>query len=518
LKDLSSRLSRYIQASSRIDWLWLLLVGTLSTLLILRVGNVGIQFEDLSIAIDGGFRLLKGQLPFVDFMSPFGPVLYLQQALFFALLGVSYQAFLAHAVVINLAAVFIIYLIFRPIDRMTALFAASLTGFWFYPPVGAPYVDNTTIFWALVSIYFVFRSLQDKRETTWLILSGLVVGLAILTKQNLGGLAALGILAFIYYEKRQLRSLFNFLVGLLVPMGLFFLYLLLNQATADFWHYAVRVHMETGRLLGALPQILNRVWNSFGPESQLSVDYSLWLAEAVLLLVILMVLGRAIEARDTDRKRLTFLSAILIPGHYLFARMSFNDWPIYLSFVGLTAGSLTFTIAPKRWRSIAQLMLLPILIFLGYHISVTRVVHGLPPADMTYALQAPRLEGVAVEPEIGVDLDDLLRYLDREVSEGEQIFYFGNRALVHAVLDRPSPQPLMWFREGVTFSELDPHRSDQLLLGTIIEEDIEWIVIEDDEVLRPFPETRNFILQNYEQVREVGSRAYFVYRRIDSMN
>jgi len=510
------RWSRCIRTSTVVDLVFLGLIGILSSFLIRRVGHVGIQFEDLSIAFDGGYRLLNGQLPFVDFMSPFGPVLYLQQALFFALFGVSYQAFLLHAILINLATLIITYLLFRPIDRATALFAAALTGFWFYPPVGAPYVDNTCIFWALVSISFVFFAYRGARENTWLILAGFAAGLAVLTKQNLGGLAAIGIFFFIAVEKRHLRSVGNFLLGILIPGGLFFLYLLVNQATGDFWHYAVRVHMESGRLQGALPQIINYLWNVTGPEKQLLVDHLVWLAEAGLLFIILLVLSRAFESQDRDRRRLALLSAILIPGHYLFARMSFNDWPIYLSFLGLTAGCLTYTIATPRWKSIAQLMLLPLLIALGYHISVTRVVHGLPPANMTYVMQAPRLEGVRVEPGIGEDLDDLLQYLNREVAGEEQLFYFGNRALVHAVLDRASPQPLMWFREGVTYSEVDASRSDQLLLQTLIEGDVEWIVIEDMSYLQAFPETQEYVEQHYAQVREVGQRAYFVYQRVES--
>lgn len=513
-----SGVSRYTQSNTLIDTIAIILIGILSSLLIHRVGNVGIQFEDLSIAFDGGYRILEGQLPFVDFMSPFGPVLYLQQALFFALLGVSYQSFLIHAMVVNLAAVFITYRILRPFDRITALFAASVTAIWFYPPVGAPYVDNTCIFWALVSVYFVFLSLKGKHAPTWLVLSGFAAGLAILTKQNLGGLAALGILAFVYVEKRRLRPVLHFMAGLLVPLGIFFLYLLIFHGTANFWHYAVQVHMESGRLQGALPQIVNYLWNVLGPEKQLHVDHALWLAEAVLLFLILAVLGGASEARDIDRKRLAWLSAILIPGHYVFARMSFNNWPIYLSFVGLTAGCLTFTIGPPKWRSAAQLTLLPLLVALGYHISVTRVVHGLDPASMTYTMQTPRLAGVHIEPEVGENLDDLLRYLDREVSGDEQIFFFGNQALIHAVLDRPTPQPLMWFREGVTYSEQDAHRSDQLLLQALTEDDVEWVVIEDDEYLQAFPETRNYLAHNFEQVREVGMRAYFVFRRIDPVD
>ena len=502
-------------AGTLIDVTLLILVAILTSLLIRRVGHVGIQFEDLSIAFDGGFRILNGQLPFVDFMSPFGPVLYLQQALFFALFGVCYQTFLLHAIVINLAALIITYLIFRPIDRATALFAAALTGFWFYPPVGAPYVDNTCIFWALGSLFFVFLADRRSRETPWLLLSGFAAGLAILTKQNLGGLAALGILAFILIEKRQWRSSVSFLLGMLIPLGMFTLYLLANRAMSDFWHYAVLVHTESGRLWGSLPQLLNYLWNLSGPENQLPVDHLAWLAEAGLLFIILLLLSRAYETKNNDRRRLALLAAILVPGHYLFARMSFNDWPIYLSFLGLTAGCLTYTIATAGWRSIAQLTLLPLLIVLGYHISVTRVVHGLPPANMTYAMQASRLEGVRVEPEIGEDLDGLLQYLDREVAEDEQVFFFGNRMLIHGVLDRPSPQPLMWFREGVTYSEVDASRSDQHLLQTLMEGDIEWIVIEDVAYLQAFPDTLDFIEHHYEQVHEVGRRAYFVYHKMD---
>jgi len=515
MRNALGKLRQINRASQWMDLTLLLLVGTLTSLLIRRVGNVGIQFEDLSIAFDGGYRVLSGQLPFVEFMSPFGPVLYLQQALFFALLGVSYQAFLVHAIVINLAAVAIVYLMFQPIDRVTALFAATLTGFWFYPPVGAPYVDNTCCFWALVAICFIFLAFRRGRETTWLILAGLAAGLSVLTKQNLGGLAALGILVFLGVEKRQFRSVVRFLLGMLIPVALFVLYLLMHQALGHFWHYAVRVHVESGRLAGGLPQVAQYLWNGMGPEQQLPVDHLLWLGEAALLFGVVMLLSRAFEAQDSDRRRLALFGAILVPAHYLFARMSFNDWPIYFSFLGLTAGCLTYTIVSPKWRSVAQLALLPLLVVLGYHISVTRVVHGLPPASMTYAMQAARLEGVYIEPEIGEDLDDLLRYLEREVADEERLFFFGDRALVHAVIDRPSPQPLLWFREGVTYSEVNASRSDQLLLQILLEDGVEWVVIEDGEYLEAFPATQAYIERHYEQVREVGLRAYFVYQKRD---
>ena len=157
--------------------------------------------------------------------------------------------------------------------------------------------------------------------------------------------------------------------------------------------------------------------------------------------------------------------------------------------------------------------MLPLLIGLAYHVSVTRQVHGLPPGNMTYELQASRLLGVKVEPEVGRDLDDLLRYIEREIPADETLFYFGNRALIHGVVNRPSTQPLLWFREGVTYSERDASRSDQYLLDTLIEKDVHWLVIEDERYLRDFPRTKEYIEGNFKQVREVGLRAYFVYQR-----
>ena len=60
-------------------------------------GQRGFMPWDQGFVFDGGYRLLIGQVPYRDFVVPFGLTAFAIQALFFKILGVHYGAMIAAA-------------------------------------------------------------------------------------------------------------------------------------------------------------------------------------------------------------------------------------------------------------------------------------------------------------------------------------------------------------------------------------------------------------------------------------
>src|SRR5437868_3657368 len=69
-----------------------------------EAGHRGMMPLDQSMLIDGAWRLLQGQTLYRDFISPFGPIVFLIQAGFFALAGVSWTSTVLAAATLNVAA------------------------------------------------------------------------------------------------------------------------------------------------------------------------------------------------------------------------------------------------------------------------------------------------------------------------------------------------------------------------------------------------------------------------------
>ncbi len=150
-------------------------------------GRRGFFPLDQSIVFDGSYRILKGQIPYRDFLIPVGPVPFYIHSLFFKIFGVKYSSYLLGSSFINLLATilsfFIIYLIF-PSKKWLSLFGAFLTAIWFYPPSGTPYLEQTSFFMSFCGILFLLLGLSSR--ILLIFLSGFFSFLSILSKQNAG--------------------------------------------------------------------------------------------------------------------------------------------------------------------------------------------------------------------------------------------------------------------------------------------------------------------------------------------
>jgi hypothetical protein len=111
-------------------------------------GRRGFMPLDHSIVFDGGWRLMSGQVPFRDVAAPSGLVPSAMQVPFFLLFGVTWFALCLHASVINGLFCVAVYALLRLCGaaRVDAAFFGGLGAFFFYPPMGTPFMDQHSFF------------------------------------------------------------------------------------------------------------------------------------------------------------------------------------------------------------------------------------------------------------------------------------------------------------------------------------------------------------------------------------
>ena|GEM_PF-1212708 len=199
-------------------------------------GLRGFFAMDQSIVFDGGWRILQGQVPYRDFVIPFGPFAMWIQAAAFRFLGVSYFAHVLPACLMNVLGACLAYFVLRKLSPgkiWPALVAGLITGSWLYAPMGTVYLEQTAFVAVWIAIFMVVFGAASPRfpiRAAWMVGAGLALSAALLSKTNAGGLAV----PFVFFTAALLppptqRKVWADGValgtGLAVGLGLFFLWL-----------------------------------------------------------------------------------------------------------------------------------------------------------------------------------------------------------------------------------------------------------------------------------------------------
>jgi hypothetical protein len=174
-------------------------IGVIVNMVFSRMGFMPL---DHSIVFDGGWRILGGQVPWRDFVAPSGVVPSAMQAVFFAVLGTNWYAYCLHASVINgLFAVLAYWLLATlRLPRPLAFFYGLCATYFFYPPVGVPFMEQHSFFFTLAAITSAVAGNHARGAGVQRLLWGIVpfLGLlAFLSKQVPFAFAALSLPAIL---------------------------------------------------------------------------------------------------------------------------------------------------------------------------------------------------------------------------------------------------------------------------------------------------------------------------------
>lgn len=201
----------------RLEFAALAGILALSSLALLFQARQVFDFFDMSGFLDAGYRVFRGQRPYLDFQYVAGPVHLWMHALSFALFGFTQSAVLAHLLAVNAAATLAVYALSR--DRVPvplALAVSAVSSITFAIPIAHPWYDQNAYLWFLAALALLpvkGRALPARSAA-----AGALVVLSIFTKTNIGGAAALAVAGVILCGPSPLRMIAAYAGGMLAAL------------------------------------------------------------------------------------------------------------------------------------------------------------------------------------------------------------------------------------------------------------------------------------------------------------
>jgi len=132
-------------------------------------GNQGVFPKDSFHYFDSGYRVLNGDLPFIDYWSVRGPLLDYMQAVFFYIFGVNWQSYVLHASSINVLITISTFFVLKNFKLKTiyCFFYSLLFAILAYPSSGTPFADQHSAFFSLLGIYSLLLAINNQRKLYW---------------------------------------------------------------------------------------------------------------------------------------------------------------------------------------------------------------------------------------------------------------------------------------------------------------------------------------------------------------
>lgn len=498
-----------------------------------HVGHRGLFLLDQSIIFDGAWRVAQGQVPYRDFLMPFGPVAFLLPGLLFRFLGATFSALVASACLLSLLGTAAATRLGSRLSgsRGLGLLSGGLTAVWFQAPFGVPWMEQTAFFFDLLALVAIVESrLVSRGQLAWAASAGVASALAVLSKQNAGGLFVLvcaGCLTLPWRGRARdaTRALLGYVLGGVLTAVAFALWVTIFSDFGNFWHYWVEVSAETGisrvetwklvgtvffqtligssvplfmlasvvgvaalcwllrpgRSVNAPPELVLSAWLSlslpqFHNWFQLTTNNDAANNNAfvgVCLVSALALLGRA-------RRQL-----LARPGAEL--RQLLSGWPARLgaaALVGATLYSFGDGLLIGRDRNVQE--------FFGARFEqplavagAERVVWGEPtritPHFCGYLGDTCKLsEGVAAaeRPLQVLAREDFERLAQELRVRGENFFVFPDATLLYGLSGRVSPQPLLYFHPGQSFLPSDRAQLDRAIVESLRRHHVTLVVLE----------------------------------------
>ena len=520
-----------------------------------RAGEKGFFAFDQSIIFDGGYRIFSGQIPYKDFVIPFGPVTFWLQGVIFEVFGISYASYILGAALVNVLVTGGSYYLLRklfPQQKIIPYLGSILTAVWFYPPFGTPWPEQTAFFFSFTALLSITTGLLNDqlsplKKGALFFISGLLSFIAFISKQNAGAffVPLLVVLLFVVNLKslrNGIKQFIHFSLGWIGGLLAFGMWLVTRSDLALFLRHFFEIpaaEVSSDRLPGSILEILRTILIGEGlaPIIALSI-----FASFVAILIFIFETISKITPIVEDKARL--LSITLVPSlflyHNIFLATSNNQPENSIPFIGLIAaisfGLLLSVRSPSKhflknrlptfsWtKSLSALVMFTLMVtafWLGANIDISRQVHGIfRESTFPYNLTIDKLSALKwgeptriqkrIPPE---DINQLVNYL---AEQDENFFIFPDFTIFYGILGVPSPQPLVWFHPGLTYSKIYDPELDAWIISDLKENQVRIIVIEEnswfltEERLDDFPQLKSFITDHFIIDQQIGNFIIYV--------
>ena len=446
-------------------------------------GRRGFMPLDHSVAFDGGWRILSGQVPWRDFGAPSFVTPSLVQALFFGLFGVTWWSFLLHAMVANAVFAGLVFGLARRLGLGLGVsgvlgLASSVI---FYPPVGLPFADQEAFLFTFLALFvaLVARGYDGARDvesdigpTPRAKLLWAAVPLALLlgffAKQLPSALAPLPLLWILALPSARPRreAVLGLGAGLL---GLFVLGVLLGVGLDLEWQQ-LRYGLfelplgEADTRLAYLPKGGRFVKHLFlaGFHQDFLV---VWFVHLGALFATLRELGRICSRGFFWEPWLLLLlgESLLLVDSVTMVLTSNQDGagvPWFFVAAAPILAALVLDTGPRMRRGCARILILICLVDatrFELEVNLTRSVN-----DMEFALEsAPAASALGLDALAPMRWQTPTRHaysaeemaaLVAALRERDGAFFLvGDSAVLYGLAGKPSLSPALWFHPGVSF-------------------------------------------------------------------
>lgn len=513
-------------------------------------------FQDYhpSVVFDGGYRVYLGQVPFRDFFSPVGPMLFWMQALFFRIFGVNYFAYVTLAAWMNVLATSLAMMAVWQNCRNARLsvVVGLLTAAWYMPmSFGTPWYTSVAFLFLFFAFGFLLCRPAGSSGGVPGFLAGIAVALAFYSKQPIG--VAGGFFLLFYLAQISSRSMVCFASGCMAGVLLLTTALIgMGGAWSNIARYFIiiplgileqrldaplRVFLAAGIVLSSL-LLLFRKERGLWPIAVVFMFLSLLDGRAMSAYFFLPLFALCFMQDRHDRTLLLVLTLTQYAGCYFSSARGedYKYWPFvglqfFLIWKGWKAwyGNSIHRERLEHWMGNLPLGEIPaggafiFLMFMGLRKSLNMLLGPLPMVPVleptlgllflaagcrilaasrekgrlfaatglvclcmgsvgmfrglqayhfnkTFKLERPHsdlrpvrvkgLRGLRMNSKEAASLEMAAAYLANLPPEGKPFFIYQNYFILHALLGQPSPQPFVWFDEGLTHrrGELDEAR------------------------------------------------------------
>jgi hypothetical protein len=563
-----------------------------------EVGHRGLFLLDQSIVFDGAWRMLQGQVPYRDFVMPFGPVTFALCALMFRVAGVDFSTLVLTAALMSLLATALAlrasWLLARGSGAL-ALLGGLMTAVWFQAPFGTPWMEQTGFLMNLIALWALVEARLGRSDAptapggaaldralprgglpsgwVWYALAGVASVAAVLSKQNAGGLFGFVCLGMLWAPgddgpRAGWRATLCYALGAALAGLSFAGWLVARSDLHTFRHYWLEVSAEIGMSRVVYWKVLGTL--VFQPLLSSSIPLFGMATLAGLLTLLLSSAGRPASGVSARVALNAWLCLALPQFHGLFQLTTNNDASNNNAFVGLILVSLAALVAHwlarapsvsfrDRGAQVRVLLVQP-----GLTRATAAVIGGLalysageglmvahgrfvqefaPGAGFDQRLHVAGAERVRwgeptrITPQFCSSLGDMCKIssastaldhsyeiLQREDFErvarrlrerSGNFFVFPDATMLYGLTGRPSPQPLLYFHPGQSYSVADQAALDRSIVAALERNRVRSIVLErasfmgTHKLLGEFPELDAWIARHFELSEEIGNYHLF---------
>ena len=196
---------------------------------------IGVMPLDNFVLYNGGYRVLKGYIPFNDYWLVTGPLLDYLNALYFKLFEVNWISYVSHSSTFNVLISVSTYFVFLSIGlrREWSFIYSLLFSVLMYPVVGTPFVDHHSSIFLILGFYLYIHAIVNKKFLLLIYVPTIMI-LSFLSKQTPAsyGIIAIIILTFSFnfFAKDDFKVIFkNLTLGSIIGIAFIFLFFFLTK-------------------------------------------------------------------------------------------------------------------------------------------------------------------------------------------------------------------------------------------------------------------------------------------------